>query len=111
MHHLVRTPRSAAEWIIFNKNILRVHMTLTGTSYAQLSAALLRLGIEEDPHNLKGRISHGHFSAVFLLQCLRAMNVDTLHLPVDELATPPPAPPRRRRPDLAGGPGVKRRPK
>jgi len=100
MHNLLRTPRSPEEWITFNKNLLKAHMTLTNTNYPALSAALLKLGIDEDPHNLKGRIWHGHFSAVFLLQCLRAMNVDTLHLPIDEISEAPPVAPRRRRPDL-----------
>jgi hypothetical protein len=103
MIRISRTPRTPEEWVNFNKNLIKLHMTVTKTSYQQLSAALRRLGIDEEPRNLANRVWNGRFSAIFLLQCLRAMNVETLHLPVDDIPEPPVVRPRRRRPDLVKG--------
>lgn len=100
MHKMLRTPRSPEEWVNFSRNLLKAHITLANMTYDDLSAALLRIGVDEHSTNLKNRVWHGRYSAVFMLQCLRAMNVDVLLLPIDEIGEPPVPAPRRRRPDL-----------
>jgi hypothetical protein len=45
-----------------------------------LAEALLRIGVNERPDNLKNKTARGAFSAGFFLECLAAMDVKTLHL-------------------------------
>lgn len=97
MDRMLRTPKSEKEWTDMCRALLRVHMTLTGTTAVTLSEALLKLGIEEKPESIRYKIWYGRYSAVFMLQCLRAMNVDQLVLPTDDLVERPPVRPRRRR--------------
>lgn len=46
--------------------------------YKELSRALEALGIEESPKALSNKINRGTFSVVFLLQCMRALNIDAV---------------------------------
>lgn len=55
-------------------------MTRKGISYADLVVALDRIGVKESEANLRNKVSRGSFTAAFLLQCLSAMGVTTLHL-------------------------------
>lgn len=86
MLRLLRTPGNEEEWIAFTRQLLRAHMTLAGFRFADLSRALARIGVDESEVNLRNRIGRGRFSAVLMLQCLRAMDVDHLMLPTDEPA-------------------------
>ena len=49
-------------------------------SYRQLSDRLADMGIHEGEKNIRNKISRGGFGAVFFVQCLDAIGVETLHL-------------------------------
>lgn len=68
------------DWAAHAKGVLRAEMQKRGVSYADLVAKLGALGVESSEASLRNKVSRGGFSAVFLLQCMAAMEVMTLHL-------------------------------
>jgi hypothetical protein len=62
------------------KRLLRAEMVKRGVTYEDLSAKLKEMGVEETPVNLRNKVARGKFMASFLLQCLRAIGVETLRL-------------------------------
>lgn len=75
-------------WEEVAKNILRAEMMRRGVSYAGLVERLAALGITDNELNLRNKVSRGRFTAVFLLQCLKALDCEWMHLPasLDEAA-------------------------
>jgi hypothetical protein len=45
-----------------------------------LAVKLGEIGVKVDPHVLRNKVARGGFSAVFFVQCLRAIQCHTLHL-------------------------------
>jgi len=76
-----RSDKSKQEvWNTLAKTILRSEMSRRKVTAIELARLLGEMGTHEDPKVLETRISRGTFSAAFLLQCLRAMNVQNLHI-------------------------------
>ena len=75
-------------WEEIAKNILRAEMMRRGASYAGLVERLRALGIVDNELNLRNKVSRGRFTAVFLIQCLKALEAEWIHLPatLDEAA-------------------------
>jgi hypothetical protein len=68
------------DWHALVKGMLKAEIKRRNMTYDQLSAKLAEIGVSETPTNLRTKISRGGFSAVFFLQCLRAVGCDTLRL-------------------------------
>ena len=68
------------DWDGKARALLKAEMAKRRMRAPALAEALAKLGIHEQPANLKNKINRGAFSADFLLQCLAAMDVTTLHL-------------------------------
>lgn len=68
------------EWETRAKNLLKGELRRKGITYAQLAELLKGLDISETERNLNNKISRGGFTAAFLLQCLSAIGVVSLHL-------------------------------
>ena len=49
-------------------------------TYEQLAAKLAEIGVHDSARNIINKINRGTFSAVFLVQCLEAMDVEALRL-------------------------------
>lgn len=77
-------PRANAEidalWGEKAKRILRAQMTLKGETAATLAEKLTAMGVKETEKNVANKVARGGFTAAFFLQCLRAIDVQTLHL-------------------------------
>ena len=73
-------PDTDSEYADRAKRLLRAEMVKRGVSYEDLAAKLAAMGIEETPVNLRNKVSRGKFMAAFMLQCLRAIGVETLRL-------------------------------
>lgn len=72
--------KSNDEWVNLVKGILRAEMARRGMTYDQLAAKLAELGVNETAVNIRNKVARGGFSAVFLVQCLRAMGCKTVSL-------------------------------
>jgi Domain of unknown function (DUF6471) len=71
------------DWQRLVKGMLKAEIKRRHLTYDQLSAKLAELGVRETPTNLRTKISRGGFSAVFFVQCLRAIGARTLSLAED----------------------------
>jgi Domain of unknown function (DUF6471) len=70
----------ATDWQGLVKGMIKAEMKRRNMTYEQLSARLAEIGIQDTAQNLRTKISRGGFSAVFFVQCLRAMGCDSLSL-------------------------------
>ena len=68
------------DWEAKARGILRAEMTRRGLSYAQLVEKLAKIGIKDDERNVRNKVSRGKFTAAFLLQCLEAIEVESVTL-------------------------------
>lgn len=69
-----------AVWAEKAKRMLRAQMTLKGVNAAGLAERLSAMGVQETEKNVANKIARGGFSAAFFLQCLKAIDAQTLHL-------------------------------
>lgn len=66
------------DWEEKAKGLLRAEMARKGITYAQLAKKLAEIGVDDNERNLRNKVSRGKFTAGFLLQCLRAIEVNTI---------------------------------
>lgn len=82
------SPIDEKVWEELVKNMLRAEMMRRGVSYAALAERLGALGVIDNELNLRNKVSRGRFTAVFLAQCLKALEAEWIHIPasLDEAA-------------------------
>ena len=68
------------DWQGLVKGMLKAEVKRRNMTYEQLSGKLAEIGVHETPTNLRTKISRGGFSAVFLVQCLRAIGCEAIRL-------------------------------
>jgi hypothetical protein len=74
-------PADDKAWEEMVKNMLRGQMMHHGVSYATLAERLAAFGITDNELNLRNKVSRGRFTAVFFMQCMKALNVEWLNVP------------------------------
>jgi hypothetical protein len=62
------------------RGILRAEMARRKITYDDLVDKLGAIGVKETDSNLRKKLYRGTFTAIFFIQCLRAMGVTTLKL-------------------------------
>ena len=62
------------------KGMLKAELKRRDITYADLVGKLADIGVMDSEPNIRNKISRGKFTAVFLIQCLRAIGADTLRL-------------------------------
>ena len=62
------------------KAMLKAELKRRNVSYLDLVDRLRAIGIDEAEPNVRNKIARGKFTAVFMLQCLDAIGVQTLRL-------------------------------
>lgn len=65
--------RADIDWSEATKRMLKAEIKRHGWTYEDMSRELAAIGIIESEANIRNKISRGHFSAVFFVQCLAAM--------------------------------------
>lgn len=68
------------EWEAKVKGILKGELKRRNVSYAQLVEKLATIGVVDSEPNVRNKLSRGKFTAVFFIQCLEAIGVDTVRL-------------------------------
>ena len=71
------------EWAKLAKGLLRAEMARRGMTYEQLAERLAKLGVRDTAVNIRNKVARGGFSAVFFLQCLKAMGARSIRLEED----------------------------
>ncbi len=67
-------------WVNLVKGILRAEMARRALTYEQLAEKLAEHGVNDTAVNIRNKVARGGFSAVFFVQCLRAIGCETLRL-------------------------------
>ena len=67
-------------WQARAKQLLKSELKRRGLSYKQLAELLGKMGVHETEANIANKISRGGFSAVFLIQCLDAIECKNFRL-------------------------------
>jgi hypothetical protein len=73
-------PVQEKEWEDRVKRLLKAELARKGITYAQLAGKLADIGVMDSEPNIRNKISRGKFTAVFLLQCLEAIETRELRL-------------------------------
>ncbi len=68
------------DWHAEVKALLKAELKRRNVSYRELAERLERLGVSETEQNIANKISRGGFSAVFFVQCLRAVGAKEVRL-------------------------------
>lgn len=68
-------------WEALAKNVLRGAMMQRGVSYAVLADRLAAIGVDDNEVNLRNKVARGRFTAVFLMQCLKALEAEWIFIP------------------------------
>ena len=68
------------EWVRLVKGILRAEMARRGMTYEQLAEKLAEIGVKDSAVNIRNKVARGGFTAVFFVQCLRAMGCQTVRI-------------------------------
>ena len=70
----------AKEWEDRVKAMLKAELKRKGVTYAQLVGKLADIGVMDSEPNIRNKLARGKFTAVFLVQCLKAVETDNLRL-------------------------------
>jgi 3-mercaptopyruvate sulfurtransferase SseA len=62
------------------KGLLKAEVKRRNLTYEQLAAKLAEIGVHDSARNIINKINRGTFSAVFFVQCLRAMGCREVRL-------------------------------
>jgi 3-mercaptopyruvate sulfurtransferase SseA len=62
------------------KGLLKAEVKRRNLTYEQLAAKLTEIGVHDSARNIINKINRGTFSAVFFVQCLRAMGCKAVSL-------------------------------
>lgn len=65
------------------KGLLKAEIARAGISHQELANRLTEVGVKATKASIDNKLSRGTFSAVFLVQCLRAIGCDRLRVGPD----------------------------
>lgn len=68
------------EWETRVKGILKAELKRRNVTYAELVDRLATVGVVDSEPNIRNKISRGKFTAVFFVQCLKAIGAETVRL-------------------------------
>lgn len=71
---------SRSDWENGASNLLKAAIARKGLTYARVVERLAEEGVVETEASIRNKLSRGTFSAVFLLQCLKAIGIETLRM-------------------------------
>jgi Domain of unknown function (DUF6471) len=72
--------KTQKDWEDQAKGLLKAELKRRNVSYAQLVDKLAAIGVVDSEPNVRNKLSRGKFTAVFLLQCLTAVEASSLRL-------------------------------
>lgn len=73
-------PVQEREWEDRVKGLLKAELKRRNVTYAELVGKLADIGVMDSEPNIRNKISRGKFTAVFLLQCLKAIGANEIRL-------------------------------
>jgi hypothetical protein len=79
-HHEDVIMPEKTDWEAKVQGLLKAELKRKGVTYAQLVEKLSDVGVHETEPNIRNKLARGKFTAVFMVQCLEAIGVDTIRL-------------------------------
>lgn len=67
-------------WQPLVKGLLKAELKRRNLSYGDLADRLKVLGIQDNEKNISNKIARGSFTAVFFVQCLRAIGCNSVNI-------------------------------
>jgi len=68
------------DWQARVKGILKAELKRRDISYRDLAERLEAIGVKDSERNISNKIARGSFTAVFFVQCMKAIDCHTIHL-------------------------------
>lgn len=68
------------------KTLLKVELARAGVNYKVLARKLEALGVVDNPPAISSKISRGKFTFTFFLQCMTALGVEQVVIPLPKPA-------------------------
>jgi hypothetical protein len=68
------------EWEAKVKGLLKGELKRRNVTYLQLVDRLAAIGVVDSEPNIRNKLARGKFTAVFLLQCLKAIGAENLRI-------------------------------
>lgn len=68
------------DWEMRAANLLKAELKRRGVTYAGLAERLNAMGVPEKEVNVRNKLSRGKFSAAYFLQCLDAIECNSLNV-------------------------------
>jgi len=72
--------KDQSDWENQVKGLLKAELKKRGVTYAQLVDKLADIGVSETEPNIRNKLARGKFTAVFLVQCLTAIEAKSLQV-------------------------------
>lgn len=72
--------RETMDWNAEARTILKAELARHGVTYKVLAIRLEAIGVKDSEAAIANRLSRGRFSFAFFLQCMRAIEVNTVTL-------------------------------
>lgn len=66
--------KTDTEWRDQTKGLLKAELKRRNMTYEQLAEKLAAVGVQDSASNIKNKVSRGSFTAVFMIQCLEAID-------------------------------------
>ena len=73
-------PTQEQEWFDRSARFLKAELKRAGVTYEELAERLKKHGLSETEASITGKLSRGTFSAMFLLACLAALELEGVRL-------------------------------
>ncbi len=73
-------PKNAKDWEDQVKGLLKAELKRCNISYAELCGKQDDIGVMDSEPNVSNKLSRGKFTAVFLVQCLTAIEATELRI-------------------------------
>lgn len=68
------------DWQAFVKGLLKAEIKRRNLSYVDLSERLAAIGVKDSERNISNKIARGSFSAIFFVQCMKAIGCHIIHI-------------------------------
>lgn len=68
------------QWANIVLKLLKTELIKRDLNYIELQKKLMSLGVIESVETIRNKMTKGTFSAIFLIQCLRAIGVEVIRL-------------------------------
>ena len=68
------------EWNRLATNLLKSELAKAGIGYEELIRRLAGFGVEESYKGIANKINRGAYSFAFFMQCMKALNIQTIRL-------------------------------